>query len=515
MLELAEDDARVVLLARAFEEADREYVLLSRSERRQLTRDARVDEGDEPQQPGSLLVRRARLLCARLEEQLGHELHTLRWARAAPPAWPVLTLAFVLGAAGNLLGTERHINVLAAPLLLVLAWNLLVYLVLVAARVRGMRSPSSDPGPAPGPGAWSTRLSDLASAPLLRRVRRGARAQDLVAATAAASYLARWRTAASRKLDSSLRAILHSAAAVWAVGAILSMYQRGLVARYEATWESTFLDREAASRVIEVLLAPARWLSEPLPALGAQGEPMAGGAAPWIHAWTITALVLVVARRLCLAWVERRRAAAAARRIGVPITDRYFRALLSPARGGHTRVLVHPYSYTLHATRADQLKAMLHDVVGARADVSVRRMLTYGAELEELALDAADDPGAGQEGLSRLAEQHTLHVLLFTLGQTPELEVHAHFVRELVAALEDRAATLLVLIDAAPYRDRLEPTQAGEARLEERRRAWERVVRESQQEVTIVDLDQAPEEALLETLVLRFAALDASKEHTA
>ena len=61
-------------------------------------------------------------------------------------------------------------------------------------------------------------------------------------------------------------------------------------------------------------------------------------------------------------------------------------------------------------------------------------------------------------------------MLLFNLAQTPEAEVHG----ELLAGLRGGDyEELLVLLDAAGYRQRLGPGAAAEVRFKERRRAWD------------------------------------------
>jgi len=116
------------------------------------------------------------------------------------------------------------------------------------------------------------------------------------------------------------------------------------------------------------------------------------------------------------------------------------------------------------------LVELLHDVLGARAEVLVAETLVYGEEEERVAP----------------AEDRSI-LVLFGLGQSPESEVHGAFVRDLSMRL-GREAHLAVLIDGALYRDRVR----NERRLEERRRAWNRVLKEYRVSVVHLDLDRPP-----------------------
>src|SRR5438067_2450598 len=66
-----------------------------------------------------------------------------------------------------------------------------------------------------------------------------------------------WLKRSSRLIGARVAAILHSAAFTFALGAIVSLYLRGLVFEYRAGWESTFLDATSVQRLLSFVLAPA------------------------------------------------------------------------------------------------------------------------------------------------------------------------------------------------------------------------------------------------------------------
>src|SRR5437868_12096029 len=106
---MREAEAQAVVLARAFEEADPEGVLLTTSERQQATEAAR----ESGESPDGQAARRAQRLLAVLEAKVP-ALATVRRATRLPVRvlLPLWLAAFVVGALSNELGRERHINVL-------------------------------------------------------------------------------------------------------------------------------------------------------------------------------------------------------------------------------------------------------------------------------------------------------------------------------------------------------------------------------------------------------------------
>lgn len=472
LLLLPAQDVRTLLLVEAVEETDVEQLVLSDRDREQATRAARL-EVDASAPDGvpvaAFLLRRARLLLERAG--VDGRLDLDAWARGGPgiPLLVWILPALLVGALSATLGPERRVNVLANPVLALVAWNLALVVLRVAWswRRRGAAGGASARRPAAGAPRLAGRLLDG----LEGRLTRDAARRDATLARALPRYLAAWRRAAGALLGARIEAGLHLAAIALVAGAIAGMYQRGIVRLYTATWESTFLSPHQADALLDLLLLPARALGLELPGV----DTLEGtSAAVWIHAWAISALVWAVLPRLVLLHLARRRARALEGALPLSIAGPYFRRLLTPVRGERLQVHLLPYSYRPAARLLDALRALAHDVFGARAEVERHEALEYGSELEDVPL--------GDDG-----DEQQAWVLLFSLAQSPELEVHGLFVRELAGELAGRA-DLLVLVDGATYRERLSGLPEAEARLEERRRAWDRVVRDAGLEAAHVDL---------------------------
>ena len=89
--------------------------------------------------------------------------------------------------------------------------------------------------------------------------------------------------------------------------------------------------------------------------------------------------------------------------------------------------------------------------------------------------------------------------MLFNLAQSPEQEVHGHLLEEARASVDE----LLCVCDETRFARRLADEErsgsrlSGE-RLEERRRAWRRIARESGLECASVALEQPVDDGVLE-----------------
>ena len=259
------------------------------------------------------------------------------------------------------------------------------------------------------------------------------------------------------------------------------MYLRGLVVEYRATWESTFLGDAAAEALVGLVLAPARALSGiAMPPLAPLRWPESGEAAPWIHLWAWTALLFVIAPRTLLWLIETARVARLSWALPLDLEAPYYRRLLAAQGGAGQHVEVAAYAGTLGPRAYERLRELLHDLLGARAEVTQRAAVEYGTEAESLAP----------------AREDACLVLVFALAQTPELEVQVRLLEELRASLRP-GQRLLVVVDSAGYLERLGAGEEARARLAERRRAWDRATRETQLAVLHLDLGSAPDDDAL------------------
>jgi hypothetical protein len=460
MCAMTESDARRIVLVRAFETPD--TLPWTEADAAWASAETRRQVG-EAAEAGAFLSRRAELAMQRLATREPAVVRVWQAARGHTVlGLSVLLVAFVAGLAGNAVGAGQRINILAPPLLALLVWNLVVYVVIVVSALRRHR-----PAVAAGPlrrlllhGA--ERLAAFTTSPSRN------------SAPAFARFLLDWATLSRSLQGARLAAVLHAAAAVLALGALLSLYVRGLAFEYRAGWESTFLTPGSVHGLVAFVLGPAsRWSGIALPGVdqiaalrgpGGTGE----NAARWIHLYAITLSAFVVLPRLALAAVAAWRARRLSRDFMLPLDGAYARRVLR-AHGAALAVRVLPYSYHLSDDARPALREALETMFDQGVDPTLAEPVPQGSE-EDLAAWWPTPPPVAVAAL-------------FALTATPERETHGAFLRALAQAVPD-AERLRVLVDESGFRRRF----ADPRRLAQRRDAWRRMLHDQGHEALFVDL---------------------------
>lgn len=248
-----EQVARNVVLVRAIEDADAKHEILSEDDRLYASRSARELAQWQAADAGTaatldhFLEQRSEQILKRLAERIPAFRTFLR--RHAPlPALSIVlpVLGLLAGAVLDRIADPHRVDLLSAPLLAIIGWNLLVYLVLVAWALVPRRATG-----------W-TRPG------LLRRLSVGKltlpRKLPGVLAAGLTQFIAEWSRLAAPLARARLGRAVHLAAAAFALGAVLSLYARGLLSQYSPGWESTFLDARQVHWLLSVLFAPAQFV---------------------------------------------------------------------------------------------------------------------------------------------------------------------------------------------------------------------------------------------------------------
>ncbi len=308
---MTEDEARQVLLLQARElggeATGARAPQWSAADRSWATRQAVAAVGEQAG-PERLVLARTAVAMQRL---LPRDAPARAWLqqRAWHPAWVVLAavLGLVAGLVVDQLGPPQRVNLLAPAVWAVVAWNALVVLALLL------------PSPLQG---------------LRRRwVRRFQKGDEGLASL--------WAGHAAPLILSRLALVLHVAAAALALGLMAGLYLRGLVLDYRAGWQSTFLDAPTVQAALNLLLAPAQWLTgiavpDIAPLRLGPGADAQATAAPWIHLLAATLAWAVVLPRLLLAVLAGRRARRLALDFPLSLDTPYFEALHPLMRPGRT-----------------------------------------------------------------------------------------------------------------------------------------------------------------------------------
>ncbi|WP_284617618.1 DUF2868 domain-containing protein [Aquabacterium humicola] len=425
---MTEEQARAVVLVQAFESGEPSS-LWTPDDRAWATRVAREDAGRAADDFAGFVVARATHALQRLLPRDAAARHWIDRRRWSLGTWlpAAAFVALLLGLLADRIGAQQQIDLFAPPVVAVVAWNLAIYLALPfshsAGRAQGgfrrllLRWRAPVPGPAAAGATWAVQAAPLS--------------------------LAR------------LAALLHAAAAALALGLIAGLYVRGLGRDYRAGWQSTFLDAPAVQGWLETLLAPAAALTgitvpDVAPLRVLPGQAAMGDAAPWIHLFAATLLLVVVLPRLLLAAWSAWRAASLARRFPLALDGAYFDRLRLQHRGARRPVAeVLPHGAAPSAGAVLGLRTLLAAELGAEVELRFAAAVPYGDE----------------EGVAAPAAGATLRIALFDLSATPEAETHGRLLDRLAGPLPR-----LAVIDETTFRRRF---ASMPERLRERRALWQ------------------------------------------
>ncbi|HEV7442964.1 MAG TPA: DUF2868 domain-containing protein, partial [Steroidobacteraceae bacterium] len=329
----------------------------------------------------TFLVRRAERLLDRLRTRSPAVVHIL--ALAGGVTWLgrfVLLLAIAAGVSLSALDGSRRINILAFPLIGLIAWNLFVYVVLLVTWIRTRGRPAT--------GFWSAAVYERWIGGRIESLMRHSTRYNVPLSTGLRRFAAEWGTLSRPILFLRAKRLLHLAAALLAIGLIVGLYVRGIALRYEAGWESTFLGPRSAYALVSLLYGPASALSgisygSPAEIAELRWTATGGGgdAAPWIHLIAITAVLYIVLPRLLAAAVASLKLWRSSRRAPIPGSlIGYARTLVMGVGSGNAGEIasVVPYAYEPKAPSVAGLESLLAATLGANLKVEVRDPVRYG-----------------------------------------------------------------------------------------------------------------------------------------
>jgi Protein of unknown function (DUF2868) len=305
------DDAAAVVFVRAVED-----VLPDRIPPENLL-DAHIAAGD-PAEGAQWIARRA---CYLIDHCLGPYTAVLSRLQLTANAWFFIGLAMAGGLASNYLGPSTKIHVIWNPMVILIAWNALVY--------AGLAISSAFVRPTENADAGSSAVASQHRASNLRGYRPGiveriilGPALSWLLGVKAGLHETRQDAVRFRKVAQKFaefwwhlmrpivrlwfRRTLHLSAIGIAIGAIVGMYLRGLFFDYNVIWQSTFVkDPETVAMLLRYLLGPAAIVAgQPLPSgesVAPLFSPDGAYAASWIHLYAVSALLFIVIPRGFLA----------------------------------------------------------------------------------------------------------------------------------------------------------------------------------------------------------------------
>ena len=454
-----EQAARDVVMVRAIEAADHAHEILSEDDRRHASRSAMELAQWQASHAGSsvtadtFLHQRAGQTLKRMSERYAAFDSMLRLPGALNLLWAGLpALALLAGIFLDQITDPHRVDLLSAPLLLIIGWNLAVYAGLLAWPWLpfGKQKPS-------GPGLL--RLLSLGRTRLPRKL-------PPVLASALLAFMAEWTQLGRRLTLARLGRTLHLGSALFAIGAVLSLYARGYVAQYSAGWESTFLGAAQVHALLSALFMPAMAIF-PLQGFSlADIEALRFGRAPssplggarWVHLYAATLFLLVVLPRLLLAGTAHWRVRKWTRNFPLDLEQPYFRRLLKTLGGTPGTLRVLPYSFAVDEARDKGLSQLAARLLGEQARLMLRPSIAYG-----------DEPRDALRDVKLNDSDATVTAVLFSLAATPEKENHGTLLDHLV---RESARGIAVLVDESGYLERVGAQAGGPERMAERIALW-------------------------------------------
>lgn len=466
---MIEQVARDVVLVRAIETTDTKREILSDDDRMYASRSAKelaqwqASDSKTPVTAEHFLQQRSEQILKRLAERtpafsaFARQRGGMKGLAIALPL-----IALLLGAGLDRIGDPHRVDLLSAPLLGIIGWNMLVYVLLIV----WMVVPSAGAG-------WRSVMRHRLSGGAARLPRKLPHAL----AAALAEFALQWTRVSAGLNQARISRLLHLAAAMFAAGAMLSLYARGFLSEYRAGWESTFLSAGQVQAILSKLFAPA------LAVFPLQGFSVADidalhfsrpqspvGGARWVHLYGATLFLLVVVPRLALAGFAHWKARRLRSSFPIDLGEPYFRKLGDAMGSAGPAVLrVLPYSFTLDEARDRGLAQVAATLLGEHSSVMLRPTSAYGDDPQDVLRDVGiDDPAV------------TCTAVLFNLAATPEKENHGEFLDHLVRMSKRGVA---VLIDESSLLER-----SDQARVAERIALWNQFCGFHRAPATIVNL---------------------------
>lgn len=354
---MTEQDAAPIVLVRSIEETDPNVFPPTR-----LAEALSAAASDL--RPSPWFLARARYLL----DAVPHTYSSIVRMAQLPEGWniSICALSFLVGLATNYLGSFEKIPLLLNPIMALVAWNLLLYMVLIAWSLRSVFKKAIRPSERyhPQGQGYGSRLRTAqtqGAAPTAARARsvpwsarvlfpsiwisihnftlrfHATRKQAVSFANVARRFWSHWVEAARPLLAARWKRLSHCAAVSLTAGAVAGMYIRGVFLRYEVIWSSTFItDEKTVSRLVEFTFAPA-FLAARIAGRDLSAEidiaqlmsPEGSPAAVWIHLFVLTALLVIIVPRLALAVMQGFYVRRAKANIQIDFDD-YFARLIRP-----------------------------------------------------------------------------------------------------------------------------------------------------------------------------------------
>ncbi|MCP4269572.1 MAG: DUF2868 domain-containing protein [Candidatus Brocadiaceae bacterium] len=487
-------DARKVLLVKAIEEGDLTGKVLSKADRLVATQkiqslllplpDKKQDKGTLNKKKELFLTKRAECLLQKVRNS--HPASKIDITRIRWRGWitaSLLILAFFLGFIANEFESGKRLNLLAFPVIGMLAWNFFIYILKAFVQIRNLFRRKSNKV---NLGFLIHAISTL-STRLLNRNHVHPPNETSVFYKCIHDFNIEYLQLSAPIYKNHASRVLHLFATLFALGIIGGMYLRGFTTEYFAGWESTFLGPEAVHTFLKIVLMPAAIITDQqFPTLesieairwgdGSIGE----NATDWIHLFTKTIFLFIIFPRCCLAIISFIRERHLRRHFPIKYDKHtYYKNLLFHKPGQNKLMLILPYTIELTEQRKEIVCSLFAQVLGWKSEVGFHKTIPYGGE-----------EGFLKEFNSSTKTPAEYLTILFNLSSTPEDEIHNAFVNALEKAIVDSntATKILIIVDESHFESRFSQQKDLKDKLESRRELWRRTITNKNFRPVFIDL---------------------------
>lgn len=487
-LRLSAEDAQDVLLAETLERSETESGHWNAEESLTASRNARELAGTSAT-PAVYLPIRARLVLARLKTFVPNQ---EKLCNITFNTWPLvlglLLLAYLGGALTDSFATEgARINLLSPPVLLLLMWNLIVYLLLLLSALGLSTKARFSPIEMLAIGFSRMKWTGLdKNAPK-------------------ALFAVRWTAVQTTRLRTEASRAFHLASCAFAIGLLTSIAVRGIGTAYIVGWESTWFDEnpEWIAAILRTVydIIPLDWFGgTPWPDYEIVADlrfdridsATFNSASDWLCRLMLTISAVILLPRILLIAVSSWKLSRLKKAVTIDTTTSYYRSIFS------TDKLPEKHSILI-VDHADDSVCLPTEWLSLKSRLQTNNLLVTNAWEGDISEKIASLPEA------------TVYDCLIGLDPTgtPEEEVHGHLIDCVKGfCLHHSSPSPIVILNLAPLVKR---HGSDSDKVGSRRALWESFAHQHGVSSIAVNLS---DEAALTTVETRLSTLTNSLGQT-
>ena len=319
----------------------------------------------------------------------------------------LLLVSFLIGLGSNYLGSGPRVNILLNPLMILLCWNFVIYLVLLFKGTVFQKHTLPHANMAFQLINFSRSIKDKFNLLFPKKAKKATLLRN-----ARMYFIKLWLQQANALSAARLSLILHGMAIALTCGVVAGLYFRGLFQEYQFAWFSTF-DKSIVMSLGKVVFAPVLLLTQ-------QSLPKENMGAAWIHLFAASAGFYILLPRFLLLFHTRLKIKKLSGSVETDLTLPYFKKW----RLDSVNLDLYSYSYSLDDKNLLLLNEALERVYGHQDKLIVEN-IQWGGDL----------PNS--------LNQERIPVFCFNAAQTPENEVHGEFLNKILQRLN----SCIVIVD--------------------------------------------------------------------